>query len=259
MIIKKVVPGSTSRLLIVDHKETYGRHILDKIVRHETIATCVDFGCGTGQDLRIIKAHHPNAKLVGLDTFFRDRTTPNEDTITRIVTNIENTKLPFESNSIDFIIANQIVEHTKEIFFINHEIFRCLKVNGALFLGVPNLLSLHNRILMLFGYHPTCSKMTSAHVRVFSKKDVTAFYQNIGSSFCKVEQFHGSQFYPFPKPIARFLSSLFPHLAYSNFYLIRKTGLYTDEFVTWPNRAQLETNYYTGKHTFESYEHPPHQ
>lgn len=259
MFIKKVIPGSTSRLLFVDHSETYGRHILDKIVRNETITTCLDLGCGDGKDLHVVKTSHPNAELIGLDAIFLDRATLNNNNIKQIVTNIENTKLPFESNSMDFIIANQIIEHTKEVFFINHEIFRCLKVGGAIFLGVPNILSLHNRILMLFGYHPTCNKMTSAHVRVFSKKDVKAFYHEIGYSFCRVEQFHGSQFYPFPKPIARFLSALFPSFAYSNFYLIRKINPYTDEFLTWPSRAQLATNYYTGEHIHDLYAHPPRQ
>jgi len=164
-----------------------------------------------------------------------------------IVMNIESDKLPFEDESIDFITANQVLEHTKEIFWINHEIFRCLKVNGYFFMGVPNVLALHNRILMMFGYHPTCSKMTSGHIRVFSKKDVSSFYRNIGGSFCKVEQFYGAQFYPFPKVIARFLSKIFPTYAIASFYVIHKINKYNSEFIDWPKYAQLETNYFTGK------------
>jgi hypothetical protein len=30
MIIRKVIPGSTSRLTIVDHNETYGRYVLEE-------------------------------------------------------------------------------------------------------------------------------------------------------------------------------------------------------------------------------------
>ncbi|WP_219884784.1 methyltransferase domain-containing protein [Merismopedia glauca] len=54
--------------------------------------------------------------------------------------NIENQVFPFADETIDFVIANQVIEHTKEIYWINHEIFRTLKVGGYLWLGVPNVL-----------------------------------------------------------------------------------------------------------------------
>ena len=78
-----------------------------------------------------------------------------------ITVNIERQSLPLEKETADLIIANQILEHTKEIYWINHEIFRVLKVGGYLYLGVPNILSFHNRILGIFGVHPTCSKSAS--------------------------------------------------------------------------------------------------
>jgi SAM-dependent methyltransferase len=126
--------------------------------------------------------------------------------------NIENQQFPFENESIDFIIANQILEHTKEIFWINHEIFRSLRIGGYLYLGVPNVLSLHNRILGIFGVHPTSTKLISAHVRVFSKNDTINFYSNIAGRFTSIEKFSGSQFYPFPKIMARPLSTTFSRI-----------------------------------------------
>lgn len=247
MIYRKVIPGSKSRLTIVDHNETYGRHILDKIVKRIEISKCVDIGCGSGNDLSIVKQNHPNAELFGIDFGLWNSDKLKSLGIKPVSMNIENDKLPFEDDSVDFIIANQVLEHTKEVFWINHEIFRCLKVNGIFFMGVPNVLSLHNRILMTLGYHPTCNKLTSAHVRVFSKRDVAQFYCNIGNSFCRLEQFYGSQFYPFPKVIARFLSKLFPTMAVASFYVIKKINKYGSEFIEWPKHAQLETNYFTGQ------------
>ena len=247
MLFKKIIPGSTSSMTIVDHNETYGRHNLEKAARMLEISKCVDIGCGYGGDLSIVSKHHPKAELFGIDTAFGNRDQLQSRGIKTLSLNIENEKLPFEDGSIDFIIANQVLEHTKEIFWINHEIFRCLKTGGALFLGVPNLLSLHNRILMLFGFHPTAHKLTSAHVRVFSKRDTLIFYNDIGNSFCKVEKYWGSQFYPFPKTISRFLANILPNLAFSSFYLIRKTGPYCNEFKEWPEYAKLQTNFFAGK------------
>ncbi len=246
IICRKVIPGSTSRLTIVDHHESYGRHILARAAQGKKIEKCLDIGCGSGEDLMTIAKICPEAELFGLD--FRDW---NRDELTSlkikpVSVNIEAEALPFRDSSLDFIIANQFLEHTKEVFWINHEIFRSLKTGGYFFLGVPNLLSLHNRILMVLGYHPTQHKLSSAHVRPFSKKDVFNFYKDIGGKFCRVVGFWGSQFYPFPKPIARFLASLFPSLSFSIFFLVQKTGEYNNDFIKWPGFAELETNYFIG-------------
>jgi len=243
-----VIPGTTSRLTIVDHTETYGRHILAKIARDLDVSLCVDLGCGNGDDLITVKKYNTNSRLIGVDFGDLNKESLIERGIEPIFINIENQRLPFEDETVDLIIANQIFEHTKEIYWINHEIFRTLKVGGYLYLGVPNILSFHNRILGLFGIHPTCSKMISAHVRVFSKNDTFLFYREISNRFTVVESFHGSQFYPFPKKLAHFLATLFPSLAFSIFFLIRKTEKYNGEFIEWLSNAPLETNFYTGHH-----------
>lgn len=247
MISRKVIPGSSSRLTIVDHNETYGRHLLENFIKDERVNECLDLGCGTGADLEIVKSYNSNANLYGVDFGLWNAEILREKGIKPIALNIEIEKLPFKDNSLDLIIANQIIEHTKEIFWINHEIFRCLKPGGTLILAMPNVLSLHNRILMLFGFHPTCNKSISAHVRVFSKRDVYEFYKTIGDKFTKIVKHSGSQFYPFPKVISRPLSAVFPNLAFTSFYVIKKTGKYTSEFIDWPGYAKLETNFYTGK------------
>ena len=240
------ISGSSSRLTFVDHNETYGRNILKKVIKNVEIYKCVDIGCGCGDDLSIIKKYNPRAEIFGVDFGLWNEDRLKQIGIKPIIVNIEKEQLPFENEFIDFIIANQVLEHTKEIFWINHEIFRCLKKGGTFFLGVPNVLSLHNRLLMLFGYHPTCCKNISAHVRIFSKKDVNLFYRAIGSDFCKIDKIYGSQFYPFSKNISRFLSKIFPSLAVANFYVITKTGDYNNEFIEWPKKNKLETNYFLG-------------
>jgi len=62
---------------------------------------------------------------------------------------IERDRFPYADASVDLIVANQIIEHTKEIFFIFSEISRVLKTGGLAIIGVPNLGSLHNRIALL--------------------------------------------------------------------------------------------------------------
>lgn len=247
MFTRKVIPGSASRLSIVDHNESYGRYVLENCIKSLQIKKCVDIGCGSGDDLSIVSKYNPDAELFGIDYGLWNESVLKGKGIKPVSVNIETDKLPFENESVDFIIANQILEHTKEIFWINHEIFRILKKDGLFFMGTPNLLSLHNRILMTFGMHPTQHKLTSAHVRPFSKKDVYLFYNQIGNFFIKFEGFWGSQFYPFPKPVARFLSKVFPSHAFSIFFLLRKTNTYNNEFIEWLKKAHLETNFFSGE------------
>lgn len=230
----------------VDHNETYGRHLLRKYTKNAEISFCVDLGCGHGDDLMIVKGNHPGARCVGVDFGDWNREKLLERGLESVSLNIENQALPFEDETVDFLIANQVLEHTKEIFWINHEIFRTLKVGGRLYLGVPNLLSLHNRLLGMVGFHPTAAKMISAHVRVFSKKDVRYFYREIAAGFSALEAFSGSQFYPFPKVAARPAAALLPALAFSIFFLVRKTGKYNGEFLEWLAKARLESNFFRG-------------
>jgi len=228
-MFKKVVPGTTSRLTIVDHAETYGRHLLRQVSRDLDISLCVDLGCGSGDDLMIVRGNNPRARCVGVDFGFWNKEILVQRGITPISANIENEALPFTDETVDFVIVNQVLEHTKEIFWINHEVFRALRVGGHMYLGVPNVLSLHNRLLGLIGIHPTSSKMISGHVRVFSKSDTMLFYKEVAGGFAAVRKFYGSQFYPFPRRIARVLASALPSAAFSIFFLIQKTGPYRGE------------------------------
>lgn len=247
MIIKKVIPGSESRLTMVDHNETYGRHILEKICKKITILNCLDIGCGDGIDLMVVKKYHPECRLIGIDFNPQKFHQLQSSGIQPLRLNIEKDPLPFKNNSIDFVIANQVFEHIKERFWINHEIFRVLRIGGHLFVGVPNLLSLHNRILMILGFHPTQYKLISAHVSPYSKKDIIKFYKIIGNKFCVIKGFFGAQFYPFPKRIARLLSFFLPNLSFSIFFLIQKVNEYNNVFLEWPLIARLESNFRSKK------------
>ena len=69
--------------------------------------------------------------------------------------NIENDSLPFPNGSVDVLILNQVLEHTKEILWIFHETTSALRVGGKVILGAPNLAAGHNRILLVFGKQPS--------------------------------------------------------------------------------------------------------
>jgi len=123
---------------------------------------------------------------------------------------------------MDLIVANQIIEHTKEIFWIFSEIVRVLKPGGACIVGVPNLASFHNRIALLLGMQPTTIELLGPHVRGITAPSFKNFI-TYGNYF-QVSATTGANFYPFPSPMGTYLAKTFPALSVCLFFILIRTG-----------------------------------
>jgi predicted SAM-dependent methyltransferase len=86
---------------------------------------------------------------------------------------IERERFPFDDECMDVIIINQVMEHVKEVFWILHKVSRILKTRGHFIVGVPNLAFYVQRLLLLIGEQHSCIKNYSAHVRGYTKGDIT--------------------------------------------------------------------------------------
>lgn len=98
-MFRQVTPGTTSRLTTVDHGETYGRHVLAQVVPTLAIDTCLDIGCGGGQDLQVVLAQHPQAQWIGVDYGDWQAAALVATGIKPISVNIEAEPLPIASES----------------------------------------------------------------------------------------------------------------------------------------------------------------
>lgn len=229
---------------MIDRKLNYGRHIVRAFLKQSMPFKCVmDLGAGNGADLSIAQSLQPSVKCIAVDCY-----EPNAIHLQAQGFEVEN--LDIERNHFplgaDVIIANQVLEHTKDIFWIFHQVSNTLPVGGYFLLGVPNLASLHNRLLLLFGRHPTSIQSNSAHVRGFTKPDVVQFVQSVFPNGYDLMGFSGSNFYPFPPFLALPLARLFPNCAWGIFFLFKKARSYNGEFLDYPKQKQLETNFYLG-------------
>jgi ubiquinone/menaquinone biosynthesis C-methylase UbiE len=230
----------------VDKTLNYGRHVIkDMTVSIGKVSSCLDIGAGSGNDLLIVKSLNPECELHAIESYAPNIERLRSHNILVEHCNFEETKLPYADGSLDYIISNQVFEHTKEIFWIMSEISRTLKVGGHLLIGVPNLASLHNRFLLLMGRQPTCIQNHSAHIRGFTKNDLMHFVDIFPGGY-KLKDYRGSNFYPFSPAIAFPLGNTFPGMAWANFLLFKKEKEYEENYYCqFPITQMLETNFKT--------------
>jgi len=165
-----------------------------------------------------------------------------------ISVNIESDPIPLSDSSVQVIIINQVLEHVKEIFWVWHEMTRVLQPGGSILVGVPNLASLHNRLLLAFGRQPTAIHLHSAHIRGYTRDGLMSFLARVWPGGYTMADYGGSNFYPFPPAPARPLARLFPGLAWGLFLsLVKSDRPYSDEFVRYPIDSRLQTKYWVGQ------------
>jgi SAM-dependent methyltransferase len=226
------------------------QYIKDKhIYQKQKEFVIFDHGCGHGDDLELIKNNvqeDPELKNVVLHLYGIENYAPFVEEckakgIDVFSIDLEKEVYPLEDQSVDIIITNQVMEHTKEIFWIMEQFTRLLKPEGILIIGVPNLASLHNRILLLLGEQPTAQQSLGPHVRGFTLPDLKRFVEVQG--FFEFLERKGSNFYPFPPSISKILANLFPSLAWGLFAKFRRTNK-QGSFLDYLKENFLETPYY---------------
>lgn len=232
---------------MIDRSLNYGRHhIRDFCASVQPVQKILDLGAGHGDDLRVAGQVHPRAHLFAVEVYEPYAKELEAKSVTVLRLNIERDRLPFQDEELDLIIANQVLEHTKELFWIFHEATRALRIGGSFIVGVPNLAALHNRVLLAMGRQPSPIKSNSAHVRGFTRRDLCAFVESVFPGGFALQQYGGSNFYPFPPAVAKPLAKLLPNMAWGIFLRFEKKRAYENEFLEYPVVEQLETNFFRG-------------
>ncbi len=233
---------------MIDRSLNYGRARIQKYLQScGTVQSVLDIGAGHGSDLASARLAYPQATLYGVENDPKCQTELREMGVVCINANIERDRLPFNNETLDVVIINQVLEHVKEIFWILHEVSRTLKIGGHLIIGVPNLASAHNRLLLLLGLQPTSMRNNSAHLRGFTYSDVVDLLESGFPAGYQSMEIKGSNFYPFPSFVAQPLSDLFPKSSWGIFIKLKKIKAYENKFLTYPVDKMLETNFFLGE------------
>jgi SAM-dependent methyltransferase len=241
---RQIIATWAARSLVDNEGNSGNLHILDP-------------GCGHGTDLLNCKQEYanlldreevlaaPRLHLHGIENYPPYVEDCRKAGIDVASVDIERDPWPFADSSMDVIICNQVLEHTKELFWIFSEFARILKTDGTLILGTPNLASFHNRMLLLFGQHPTAQQSFSAHVRSFTLPDQKHLAEK--GNFFRFEKRAGSNFYPFPPVISRPLAKILPGMAWGLFTKYKRTenrNAYLEQMAE--ELGGLETPFYGG-------------
>ncbi len=231
---------------MVDRRLNYGREIVHRFVDRLHVEIALDLGPGLGNDVATIRGLHPTARIIGVEVHAPYVDHLRSQGVEVVACDIEHDRLPFPDQSVDLIVANQVLEHVKEVFWILHECARVLRVGGSLVIGVPNIAAAHNRLLFLFGRQPTQLRNWSAHVRGYTKSDLVELVDKPFVGGYRLAEASGVNFYPLPAVLARPAAYLWSGGAWGFFGRFEKVRPYDGGYLRWPVSETLETNFYLG-------------
>lgn len=140
----------------------------------------LDFGCGKGEILKVIKKLNPDADCIGLDVSGTALEAAREDSPGRKFFKIEDGgKFPLASENVDFVFSSEVLEHVYDTENAVSEIARVLKKRGQLLITVPFHGFIKNILIVLFNFDRHFDPV-GAHVRFFSKKSLIRLLEKNG-------------------------------------------------------------------------------
>ncbi len=146
--------------------------VIKKYVPKNQKIKILDFGCGKGKMLGEILEVNPEANIFGVDVSERALTFIKKRFPKQQFKKIEDgEKLPFKTNTFDFIIASDVLEHIYDTENAFSELARILKPEGKILISVPYNGRIKNVIITLFFYEFVFNPY-SPHIRFFSRRSL---------------------------------------------------------------------------------------
>lgn len=190
-----------------------GNELILKLLKSGKKVKVLDVGCGETAGYKFLqeKALKTDIPLVNLEYHAVD----NNPTIVSLLENtgiifhlsdVMDMEQVFEKEFFDVIVASEIIEHIVETDKFINILGNLLKRDGYIYLTTPNLASWHGRLMLLFGFQPLATEVSSVraefgkgnilskyyhgdaimHVRVFTLKALLDFLKHNGFIIEKV-------------------------------------------------------------------------
>ena len=119
-------------------------------------ARLLDVGLGDSEDLLLLRDSQMSVRveLFGIEYYEPRIVHARARGIEVFDINLEKEPIPMLDASLDVLMANQVVEHLKELPFFFSEVSRVLRPGGICIIGCPNLGGWQNRAALLGGNLP---------------------------------------------------------------------------------------------------------
>lgn len=184
--------------------------------------TLLDVGCWDGELSARCGAALGAKRMLGVEVYEGPAAEAEAKGLEVARVDLETGRLPWDDASVDVVVCNQVLEHLKNIWLPMTEMHRVLRPSGHAVLSVPNLASLHNRVLLALGRQPTSIRVFGPHVRGYAFGEFCDLVGRGGAY--EVEQRLSAGFYPLPARWSRPFSRLWPSAGHTTIVLARKTS-----------------------------------
>jgi SAM-dependent methyltransferase len=196
--------------------------LLRGVAGERSAPTLLDVGCWDGEFSGRCGAALGAGKILGVEVYEGPAARAEGRGLEVARVDLETGRLPWEDESVDVILCNQVLEHLKNVWLPMSEMHRVLRRGGHAVLSVPNLASLHNRVLLALGRQPTSIRVFGPHVRGYAFAEFREFVARGGAY--EVERAVSAGFYPLPAGASGPLNRLWPSAGHTTIVLARKTA-----------------------------------
>jgi SAM-dependent methyltransferase len=179
----------------------------------------LDVGCWDGE----VTARYGEilgGPMLGIEVFPDQAALARSRDIEVAECDLETQSFPWSDGSVDLVVANQIFEHLKNVWLPMSEIARVVAPGGWLIFSVPNLASLHNRVLLALGRQPSSIRTFGPHVRGYTLRQANEFVSLGG--FFDIVRTVGVGFYPLPADLSAPIAQLWPHASHTPVIVARR-------------------------------------
>jgi methionine biosynthesis protein MetW len=223
---------SVERLHKDDAERAHIRRELSVIKGQYGIKNCtvLEVGCGLGSNLEVFQ---PDNKVVGIEGLGDAVAVARSRGLEAHQGDLES-GICLNSDSVDWILCLDVLEHLENPMKLMVEIRRVLRVGGRVIINVPNHFNLTGRIKLLLGhdldvhnFFPESHEWDNPHLRFFTHSGIRQLLPAAGFG---IAEDRSTRFWSFPKgrilermglrPVLRSLAALNPGLFTGGFLII---------------------------------------
>ena len=169
----------------------------------------LDVGCGYGKLLSFFVRFQ---NCYGVDFSEGPLSKAKSRGINTYRVNLENERIPFQSNFFDLVICSQVIEHVLNTDSLLNEINRVLRDKGTLILTFPNINQPVSWLAqIIFDYPPMfAARYKSTHVRDYTLRIVKKILPIYGFDIYNIR---GTCIYPFKSNFSQWLAKITPRIS----------------------------------------------